>query len=382
VKEPERRDEGVRLALFALQARQILKSVRPDIRLIISGWGGDQWLHCSDFYPGMDKVLPRDIAFSALDNIQLSPTVSKAYGELVPDRQRWPIVWFECDGDQWMPQPNLRAAAGACRDALAKGCQGLLGIHWRTRHVEESATYCAQFAWNPDLTVEEFCERRAADLFGAEKAAEMAPYLVALQDLGTRWVGGGGQSECGPFSWSADVPEKRARLEKVAAGLHGMLAPSTPPTFDWLFSRKRSGKPLTPLEDLAAQVDYVLAYDDASLQFLAGGPLDKLLESEKPEDIATFLGESRFGEALHLYARHIRNKGELGVLATINTKAWANLLQRANLESAGLEALPEALESKPMMLVLPDRVIVAGTRDEDIRVMLRTRALGTKHFDS
>ncbi|MCX5757611.1 MAG: LamG domain-containing protein, partial [Candidatus Hydrogenedentes bacterium] len=382
IKEQERREEGVRLALFGLHARQILKAVRPDIQLVMSGWGGDQWLHCSDFYSGMDKVLPKDIAFSALDNIQLSPTVSKAYGELSPDRQRWPIVWFECDGDQWMPQPNLRAAAGACRDALAKGCQGLLGIHWRTRGVEESATYCAKFAWEPDLTAEGFCQRRASDLFGPDKADLMAPYLIRLQDLGTRWVGGGGQSECGPFSWSADMPAKRTDLESISAGLRAMLSPKTPSAFDWLFDRKRAGKPLSALEDLAAQVDYVLAYDQASLLFLPGGPLERLIESEKPEDLAKCIRESRFAEALHLYARHIRNKGELGILATINTKAWANLVQRANLESAGLEALPESLEKRSTLLVLPDRVIVAGAPEKDLRVTLKTRPLGAKRFES
>ncbi|HOV75066.1 MAG TPA: hypothetical protein P5318_16225 [Candidatus Hydrogenedentes bacterium] len=382
VKEPERREEGVRLALFALHARQILKALRPDIQLVMSGWGGDNWLHCSDFYPGMDKVLPQDVIFSALDDIQLSPAVSEAYGRLSPHRGRWPIVWFEWDGDQWMPQPNLRAAAAACRDALAKGCQGLLGIHWRTRGVEETATYCARFAWDPDLTMEGFCERRAKDLFGPEKAAKMASCLIALQDLGPRWVGGSGQMECGPFSWSAGLPEKRAGLQKVATELHGMLSPEAPPAFDWLFERKQSGKPLTAMEDLAAQVDYVLAFDEAARQFLPDGPLDRLIESENPEVIAKFIRESRFSEALHLYARHIRNKGELGVLATINAKAWANLLQRAGVESAGLEKLPETLENKPMLLVLPDRVVVAGTRDHAIRVTLKTRPLGKRRFDA
>lgn len=383
IKESERREEGVRLALFALHARQVLKALRPDIQLVMSGWGGDQWLHCSDFYPGMDKVLPKDIAFSALDNIQLSPTVSQAYGALSSERQRWPIIWFECDGDQWMPQPNLRAAAGACRDALAKGCQGILGIHWRTRSVEESAAYCARFAWNPELTVEEFCQRRASDLFSPEKAAAMAPYLVKLQDLGARWVGGPGQSECGPFAWSANMPEKRRDLETLSAGLRGMLAPAPPVASDWLFDRRHLARPLTPLEDLVAQVEYVLAYDQASQMFLPGGPFDQLVDAEKTEEAALCIRESRLAEALHLFARSIRNKGELGVLATINAKAWANLLQRGgNMGAAELEAWPNILKKKPMMLVLPDRVIVTGAPEKGLRATLKTRRLGTRPFQS
>jgi hypothetical protein len=131
------------------------------MRLVVSGWGGDRWMRFSDFYQGFDKTLPPDVIFAALDNINpaAEPNVSAVYGKLAPQRQRWPIPWYESDGggprrDQFRPQTNAKEFSLLCRDAQAKGCQGLLAIHWRSRDVEEPAAYSAQFAWEPKLSYE------------------------------------------------------------------------------------------------------------------------------------------------------------------------------------------------------------------------------------
>jgi hypothetical protein len=67
-------------------------------------------MNFTDRFPGLDKILPKDIIFSALDNIDPSwePNVSKFYGKLPADRERWAIPWWESDGgvtrhDQFMP---------------------------------------------------------------------------------------------------------------------------------------------------------------------------------------------------------------------------------------------------------------------------------------
>lgn len=399
VPDAERRAEAARLGLFALQTHQVLEAVSPDVRLVMSGWGGDDWLHVSDFFPGMDKILPGDVTFAALDNIRVSATVSKAYGAVAKDRPRWPIIWFEYDGDQWMPQPNLKEIAGACRDAVQKGCQGLLGIHWRTRAVEESATFCARFAWDPDLTVEAFCARRARDLFGPAKAETMARRLERLQDLGYRWVGGPGQSECGTFAWSVGEMAKREELATIAADLRKCLDETPPfPAAAIKGISKRAatlpglllgvgpnGRPPTPLRDLLAYVEYALAYDHAASQLVPGGNLDRLMEQGKTDEVVKWIRESRLAEALHTYALQIRNKGELGVLATINAKAWADLRGRHPLNAAALEsleALPAEYANKPLLLTLPDRVIVAGVPGRKLRVVMKARPLGRKRFES
>ena len=405
----DRQAEAARLTLFGLHAYQVLEALRPDVRLVMSGWGGDEWLHCSDFYPGMDKLMPDDVVFSALDNIDVTPNVSAAYGQLSPSRQRWPIVWFEFDGDQWAPQPNLEDIAGACRDALGKGAQGLLGIHWRTRDVEEAATFCARFGWDTTLTPVKFNARRAADLFGGDKGRDFMPYLERLQNLGYRWVGGAGQAECGAFTWPGSEQAKQSELAAVGLELQRMVGgPSLPETIARGVTRVEAGlvpldkgplglvlsatfrlnKPeVAPVEsavdDMVAQVGYVLAWTAAAEQLNRGSQFQELIDAGRLEDAANAVESSPLAEALHLYAGRMRTKGELGVLATINAKAWADVRARANFPPdtlARLQALPERFSDKPQLIVMPDRVIFTGAGEKTPRLVFKARALGAKRF--
>ncbi len=413
VPEYDRRAEAARLTAFGFQANQVLKALRPDIQLVMSGWGGDEWLHVTDFYPGMDSLLPEDVVFSALDNINVTPTVSGHYGTLGANRQRWPIVWFEFDGDQWMPQPNLERTAGACRDALAKGCQGLLGIHWRTRAVGTAATYCARFAWDTELTPEAHLKRRATDLFGAKNAATMEGYLQRLEKLGYRWVGGTGQNECAPFSWGVGEPAKQTELATITYELR-QRAGQQPPTaaitaipgtvfreitnistqitgvlpvntgfLTEILQATMQAQPKNPLEDQVAYMEYVLLYDHAASFLMPGSGLDEYVADGKSAEALQLVRDSKLSEAVLAYARRITNKGELGVLATINAKAWADVARRAELPEdalADLRAMPESLAKSPVLLVLPDRVIVAGVDAGKLDVVLKARPLGQGRF--
>lgn len=407
-----RRAEATRMTMFGLQAHQLLKALRPDVGLILSGWGGDQWLQCTDFFPGMDKLLPPDVVFSALDNIRVTPSVSNAYGKLEVQRPRWPILWFEFDGDQWMPQPNLFETAAACRDARDKGCQGLLGIHWRTRAVEDTAAYVARFAWEPTLTVEQFCERRARDLFGEQLGQALGSNLVRLQRLGYRWLGGEGQSECAAFIWSTGEDRKVAELAEIAWDLHsrieqhGLLEDLIPSWLSGLVAKPlpslipavtaparavvRTGFAPTvradkcaALRDLAHHVAYVLAYDHAAAE-LGSSRLDDLVAAGRADDALRLVRTSRLAEAMRLYAGQIRSKDELGVLATMNAKAWADVRKRLALPEETLkplEALPDDFSDPPGVLVLPDRVIVVGLPGKDLQIAMKTRPIGSKRYE-
>ncbi|MCP4643302.1 MAG: hypothetical protein GY851_22835 [bacterium] len=408
--EHKRQAEAVRMTVFGLLAKDVLVARDSGPTLVMSGWGGDQWLRFTDFYAGMDKILPKDVIFSALDNMPVSSSVSNAYGSMSTGRRCWPIIWLEFDGDLWMPQPNLEAVAGACRDALAKGCPGLLGIHWRTRDVAGAAGYQAAFAWNPDLTVDQFIERRVRHLFGSQLAEAAIPTATRLQQLGYRWVGGWGQNENGVFSWQPGEEERRTELVQIAfemreelrrMGLLGGIIPDFLPSLttvgvipdavpdltgelrDRLLPARIMPRNRAALADGIRSVEYVLDMDAAATALQAGGGLDELIDEEQTDLALTRIKESRFAEAAHIYGQRIRNKGELGVLATMNTKAWADLRERTYLEGealAPLEQLPESMESDPGILVLPDRVIVTGADPDRVKVTLKARELGTWRF--
>lgn len=398
-----RRAEAVRMCLFAQYAHQMLAVYQDGPRLAMAGWGGDDWFRFTDFLPGMNTILPEGVPFAALDNLTLTPDVSDVYGTLPATREKWPMLCLEYDGDQWMPQPNVMDAAGACRDALSKGCQGLFLQHSRVRAVDATAAYCARFAWDPNLEADAFLDQYASDLFGEEHAEELGQVLTTLESLGYRWIGGRGQSERGPFSWTPGDDTKAAQLAEAAHILRPYLS-SGDPLGDVLGDVlefvpgvvtelripalfKRSGKkgrvPATKqasVHELAAQVAFVIAYDQAARDFQEAEPL-----ALTPEQIMELPGWEHLMEAMHLHAHHMRTKGELGVLATMNTKAWARLRETFALDEAMLEtlcAMPEGNPPPPSLIVLPGRVILAGVHEEELEVTLRARRLGDKAYET
>ena len=209
---PRRVWEAIRYGRFAETAHEVLHEVAPQVRLVLSGWGGDRWMHFADYCLAYDKRLPRDVIFACSDNIDASfaPTVSAAWGELPPSRQRWAVPWVENDGsDCWSPQPHVETLGRLAPDALRKGCQGLLTMQWRTRDMEEETGFAARFAWDPSLTPKAFCDRMARDAFGPDHVQPMAENLLTLQRLGCRWTGVHGTPEVGEMiftGWKPHAP--------------------------------------------------------------------------------------------------------------------------------------------------------------------------------
>ncbi len=339
LENPARIHEAVRVMLYSRLAHGILRRLAPKVRMAVSGWGGDRWMRFSDFYLGLDKTLPLEIIFAALDNIDpsMAATVADAYGKLNPNRERWPIPWWESDGgysrrDQFGPQTNAAPFLPLCRDVLKKGCQGMLAIHWRTRDVEEAAALQARFAWDTSLTYEGFFDRFARACYGPHWAAEMGAVHRELEALGPRWTGASGQVECGGFEWFSEgrLPVQanlaklgalRGRIDRVRRGMVAAGETAGLERIDWLL----------------ATIDWLVTYDEAAMALRPGGPVDAALnraeEAKRAGDAATCavavaeasaaFRSAPLGRAMQTFARKISTRGEWGALATINVKAYA-----------------------------------------------------------
>ncbi len=306
--------EGARLEQFAQLALRALAQRAKAPRLVISGWGGDERLLSAEYYDGLDKLLPRDVVFSSLDHIWPRPRVDKVYGELPADRQRWPIPWLELDGDQWQPQPYVHVFEQMARDAQQGGSQGLLGIHWRTREIEENLGFLVDYAWQPGLTAKEFFNQYATRCYPPPIAPRMAAIHDQLDNLGYRWVNGGGQAECGGFTWGPGTEEKVQALQKLR-GQAGALLPL-------------AGRSRPRLQWLLDEMDWVLLFRSAEVKAVEAG---QLLQQNQPAEALVLLDSTALADALHAFARRISTRGEYGVLATIEIKAvyaWNDLRQQ------------------------------------------------------
>lgn len=320
-----RANEGARLALFSELALSVLRQREDAPTLVISGWGGDERLLSAEYYEGLDRLLPKDIVFSSLDHIAPRDRVDRVYSELADDRERWPIPWLENDGDQWHPQPYVHIYEPMVKYAHEGGSQGLLGIHWRTRDIEENLAYLVEYAWDPSLTAESFFADYASRNYGPELGLELSRIESALDSLGYRWVGGGGQNECAPFSWGPGSPEKTTQLAALRDKTARLLpaAGRYKPRLQWLITR----------------MDWVLAYQSAESAATEAERLLAQARAAQPDQVKLLAAEAlskleagNLAKAVRTYAQRVTTRGEYGVLATILTKAvpaWQTLVEQA-----------------------------------------------------
>lgn len=403
--------EAARITKFVRLAHETLKELTPEVRLIVSGWGGDEWMRFTTLYEGLDQVVPDDIIFAALDNIdpRLADHVSQVYGRLRPSREAWPIPWFESDAgytrcDQTGPQTNVTAFEPLLKDIIGKKCRGALGIHWRTRNVEDVAGYLYRFAWNPELTPEDFFRQYAGDHYGPEDAEYMTQVHLRLEEYGPQYTGAVGCVECyTPFTWFHDpgdklagrtqnvaghlpIPERLNELDKLAADLGAKAAAARQAgrehaarqyhdlsaTIQWLVARSRAGlaiaAPSAPLEKALREAERLAAAGNATAAQQAAIAVLK--------ELAT----CRLADGFRALATTCRTRGELGMLATANARygrSYASFVERAagllpaNVQRPRLRdwEAPESLIGYPVPDWIPaDRLVrfdlVAATAGE------------------
>lgn len=94
-----------------------------------------------------DRVLPKDIAFSCINRAlgyeSLEPGFQNIHG-----RSKWAIPWMEDDPDLISAQLWAGRLRKDAYDAYRYGCDGLFGIHWRTRDIGPNISSLARAAWD------------------------------------------------------------------------------------------------------------------------------------------------------------------------------------------------------------------------------------------
>jgi hypothetical protein len=151
-----------------MQAHDFLERHAPGKRLVLAGWGG-----VTRHFESLHSRLPEDIIFSALNDTLGWDPVNEAFGRL-GSRERWPIPWLEDDPSMWFPQFRASRFQTDMKRAQDFGCQGMLGIHWRHRITDPTATYLARAGWDKELTApahyRSFCAAQAS----GERAEKLA----------------------------------------------------------------------------------------------------------------------------------------------------------------------------------------------------------------
>jgi hypothetical protein len=171
-----------------LLAKKALEEVGNPFQLATAGWvvgpAEDRAL--------LDKQLPPEIAISSISR-NLGHTPLDAAYEQIKRPRKWAIPWMESDEFHGLNNPQLFVARTRkdAADALAAGCEGLMGLHWRTAEIAPNIAALAQAAWRIEtqtpapvgrrlgnagrgLDSSDFWRDWAQNMFGEEIAADAA----------------------------------------------------------------------------------------------------------------------------------------------------------------------------------------------------------------
>jgi hypothetical protein len=127
----------MQLALLALN------NVKPDFGLATCGWV----LGPKQDRALFDNYLPKDVPFSCINRNVGFTTIDPGFAA-INGRSKWAIPWMEDDPGMIIPQLWVGRMRYDAADALAYGCDGLIGIHWRTQSIAQNISALAQAGWN------------------------------------------------------------------------------------------------------------------------------------------------------------------------------------------------------------------------------------------
>ncbi|MEN6425901.1 MAG: malectin domain-containing carbohydrate-binding protein [Phycisphaerales bacterium] len=138
------KDEAVAATVADLQAAiEASKNVKSPFILATCGWVLGPPKDRAMF----DNLLPKQMPMSCISrNVGFAP-VEVGFAR-VEGRPEWAIPWLEDDPALTIPQLWVGRMRRDAADALAYGCSGLLGIHWRTRILGPNVSALAKAAWD------------------------------------------------------------------------------------------------------------------------------------------------------------------------------------------------------------------------------------------
>jgi hypothetical protein len=244
-----------------LTAHAALKSLGMPFHLATCGWVLGPQQDRSLF----DKILPKDVALSCISR-EVGKTPVDAGFAAVSGRGKWAIPWLEDDPGMTSPQLWAGRMRKDAADALGYGCDGLMGLHWRTRIMGPNIAALAAAAWDKPgwntpiaagsqtnsprfLPVADFYTDWARAEFGAAVAEPVAAIFATLDGHFPRasdWIRGPGVVVVNRKLW-AEVAPQHAFVDELAALRRQVRGAGNLERFDWWLNTMRFNRAMARL---------------------------------------------------------------------------------------------------------------------------------------
>jgi len=189
-------------------AYEVLNEMGKPFQLATCGWVLGPQKDRTQF----DKVLPKDMPFSCINRGVGYTPVEKGF-KSITDRPKWSIPWMEDDPDLIGTQLWVGRLRKDALDSYRYGCNGLIGIHWRTRELSPNVSALAKAAWTAnqwenlpessdrDLPTKDFYTDWVKSEFGFNNES-LVKLLVWLDSQGTEQKEGyKGDSQLNATDW-------------------------------------------------------------------------------------------------------------------------------------------------------------------------------------
>lgn len=304
---------GVYALEYIRSAHAYLKQRAPKVKVAIGGWGGATQL--TGILGGLNKALPRDIAFTCLNPAQGLQPQPAIFEEIAKTREAWVIPWLEGDAKLWHPQPRVETLRSQIELARKQGVQGVIAIHWRTEDIRQNMEAFARFsaAPAPGSATADFYRDLAAAHYGN---AALAALLIQMDR--ERWFERMQSPDYFPYDprvWGRIDPELRAKIAAAADQLEAAEG-----------NRENIGF-------LASHLRFTLLFDEVSKALAPAYRLNEKsvssvrITADEITAARRALASAPVEGMIRTYAGRVRSRGELGVLSSINQRVWLQYLE-------------------------------------------------------
>lgn len=160
-------------------ADEIVADMKPDARLVTSGWGSEAVFACADEILG-DRFICSSIA-------PYEPKLALASGGLDfyahTKKEKWNVTWAETDQHMWVMQPKLDATQKVVDRLESDDVSAIMALHWNTLFCDINLSFYASQCWSPCPDPASFRQAWAKKLYGSKSAASVVATFAALERL-------------------------------------------------------------------------------------------------------------------------------------------------------------------------------------------------------